>query len=658
VSANRYARPIVALCLLASAGAQEPSVVDRYLTAVARNDWTARDARIAAMRAPAEVEQRQAFVRSKIVELLGGFPERTPLNPRITGSFVRDGYRVEKLIFESRPKFFVTADIYVPSSGHPRYPAVLGVAGHSLTSKAEPVYQRGWISLAKRGFLVLAFDPPGQGERSLYYDPELRRSRVALGTAQHTMAGLPCILTGSSLANYEVWDGIRAFDYLLTRSDVDPKRIAVAGNSGGGTQSAYLAALEPRLASAAPSCFLNTSEKLWTDLGPQDAEQNIIGFLASGLDLKDFALAFAPRPFQFLTATRDFFSIAGAHDAFAEARHIYEIMGHPERVNFFEFNDTHGWSQPRREATYRWFQKWLNDQPLDQGAETQFEVEAESNLWVTPTGQVAASLQGETVQSLNAQLAERLVKQRPHLGREDLRRAIANRIGLPAVRRPVAAHGSGETIELETEEGVRIPARIFTPSGGDPKKPAVVYLDLKGEDIDALVSAGRIVLAPELRGLGHSKLYATSMRAMLVGRTIAGMQTTDLLAAFEYLASRPDVDAKHIGIFAKGNAAAVALFAAALEPRIEKVACEGGPISYLDIVRAPIHDEIADLIVPGVLKDFDLPEVAAAIAPRPVWLVNPRIQSGVREEYKPAENLRSVVRPTGSAFEKVYKDWL
>jgi hypothetical protein len=173
-----------------------------------------------------------------------------------------------------------------------------------------------------------------------------------------------------------------------------------------------------------------------------------------------------------------------------------------------------------------------------------------------------------------------------------------------------------------------------------------------------LVSAGRIVLAPDLRGLGHRKLYATSMRAMLVGRTMPGMQTTDLLAAFDYLASRPDVDAKHIGIFGKGNAAAVALFAAALEPRIEKVACEDGPISYLDLVRAPVHDEIADLIVPGVLKDFDLPEVAAAIAPRPVWLVNPRIQSGVREAYKPAENFRSVERPKGSPFGEIYKDWL
>jgi cephalosporin-C deacetylase-like acetyl esterase len=686
----------VALMAFATTGslcAQEPSIADRYLTAIARQTWTSRDATIASIRTPAEVEQRQQFVRAKLVELLGGFPERNPLNARITGSFARDGYRVEKLIFESRPKFYVTADVYVPTAGHAPYPAVLGVAGHSDASKADPVYQRGWIALAKRGYLVVAFDPPGQGERSQYFDPELGRSRVGIGTPEHSNAGLQCILAGSNLAQYVVWDGIRAVDYLLTRGDVDPKRLAVAGNSGGGMQAAYLAALEPRLAAAAPSCFLTTSEKLWTDLGPQDAEQNIIGSLAAGLDLKDFALAFAPRPFQFLTATRDFFPIVGAHEAFAEARHIYEIMGHAERVNFFEYDDTHGWSQPRREATYRWFQKWLNDQPLDEGAETQFDVEPEPALWATPTGQLETSLKGETVQSLNAQLAERLAKQRPKLSGDALKRAIASRIGVPLIREPrvpaVAHLGEEgrdgyriEKLTLETESGVRIPARLCIPSSGPALMPAVLYVNPNGgrpdADIEALARAGQIVLAPDLRGWDatesdraarppHTSLYRTSMRAMLVGRTMPGMQSTDLLGAFDYLASLPNVDAARIGLFAKGNAIAVALYAAALEPGIRKVICEGGPVSYLEIVRERFHGEIADLIVPGVLQSFDLPEVAAAISPRALWIVNPRMPSGAREapaiaaaQYNPAQaaNFRLLERPAGWPLAKFYGPWL
>lgn len=389
------------------------SMVDRYLTGVAQESWKQRAAAIAAIRTPEQVRARQQYVREKFIELLGGFPEKTPLNPRIAGGFTREGYRVEKLIYESLPKLYVTADVYVPTTGQRPYPAVLGVAGHTDAGKASAIYQRGWIAMAKRGFLVLAFDPPSQGERVQCYDRELGRSRVGTVTAEHTNVGLQCILTGSNLAQYIVWDGIRGIDYLLTRGDVDPKRLAVAGNSGGGMQSAYLAVVEPRLAAAAPSCYLTSSEKLWRDLTPQDAEQNVIGLLAAGLDLMDFPLAFAPRPFQFLTAIRDFFPIAGARDSYAEARRTYAIMGQPDRVDFFEYDDGHGWSKPRREATYRWFQKWLNNRPNDQGAEPEFETEPESNLWATPTGQLATSLKGETVQSLNADLGERLQKQRP-----------------------------------------------------------------------------------------------------------------------------------------------------------------------------------------------------------------------------------------------------
>jgi cephalosporin-C deacetylase-like acetyl esterase len=684
---------LVTSIAIGSLWAQEPSIADRYLTAIASQAWTARNATIASIRTPAEVEQRQRFIRSKLTELLGGFPERTPLHARITGSFARDGYRVEKLIFESRPRFYVTADLYVPTSGHAPFPAVLGVAGHSDASKAEPLYQRGWISLAKRGYLVLAFDPPGQGERSEYFDAELGRSRVGIGTPEHTNAGLQCILTGASLAQYVVWDGIRAVDYLLTRKDVDPKRLAVAGNSGGGMQSAYLAALEPRLAAAAPSCFLTSSEKLWTDLGPQDAEQNIVGSLAAGLDIKDFALTFAPRPFQFLTATRDFFPIAGAHEAFAEASRIYEIMGHPERVNFFEYDDTHGWSQPRREATYRWFQKWLNDQPLDEGAETQFDVEPEPALWATPTGQLETSLKGETVQSLNAQLAERLAKQRPKLAGDALKLAISSRIGVPSIRKPhvpVVSFLGDESrdgyridkLTLETEPGVRISARLYIPSQATGRLPPVLYVNPNGAgpdaDIEALARAGQIVLALALRGWEgmapdrsarppHTALYRTSMRAMLVGRTLPGLAVTDLLGAFDYLASLPQVDPERIGLFAKGNAVAIALYAAALEPGIRKVICEGGPVSYLEIVRQRFHGEIADLIVPGVLQSFDLPEVAAAIAPRTLWIADPRMPSGAREapeiaapQYKPAAatNFRLLERPAGWTLAKVYGPWL
>jgi cephalosporin-C deacetylase-like acetyl esterase len=678
-------------------------MVDDYLTAVARGYWEERTRQISQLKTAADIRQRQTWARAKFIELLGGFPDRTPLNPRITGTLLRDGYRIEKLIFESLPAFYVTANVYVPTSGTGPFPAVLGTAGHSGPGKAQWNYQRAWISLARRGFVVLAFDPPGQGERVQYYDADLGRSRVGIATAEHTMAGLQCILTGTNIARYVIWDGIRAFDYLATRKDVDATRVAAIGNSGGGMLSAYLAITEPRLAVAAPSCFMTSSEKLWEDPGPQDAEQNIVHFISSGLGLADYALVFAPRPFLFLTATQDFFPIAGAHAAFAETRNVYGLLDHPDRVDLFEYNDTHSWSKPRREATYRWLQKWLNNRTED-GVEGDFEVEPESVLRCTPTGQLATSLGGETVQSINAALAERLASGRKALDPERSRALAADRLDIgSAGTSPVPQCSSVgevarpgyriEKIILDTEKGIHVPALVFVPLSGRERYPATLYLNSEGKSADAsdegevtaLVRLGNIVVAPDLRGWGesanrirpgpHNGTYQTAMRALLVGKTMLGMQVTDLLATYEYAASRSDVNPAGISVFGKGNGGVAGLFAAALEPRISKTVCEGCLLSYLAMARAKYHHNLVELVLPGVLRDFDLPDVAASIAPRTLWIVDPRkpsdapeSQETARSEYArafasydragAAKAFRILERPEGWSFEKVYRDWL
>lgn len=645
----------------ASAGLHH--MVDRYLTQVAKGYWEARAQQVARLDSPTEVESRQVYVRKKYIELLGGFPAKTPLHAHISGTFIRHGYRVEKLTFQSQPDFYVTADVYVPTSGKPPYPAVLGTAGHTTSGKAYPLYQDAWIALAKRGFLVLAFDEVGLGERVQYWDPQLNGSRIGIASAEHTVMGMQSLLVGLNLGMYVAWDGVRGVDYLLSRKDVDPKRIAVIGNSGGGNQSAMMAMIDRRLAVAAPSCWMTSSQALWEQFIPQDAEQNVAGFLSSGLDYGDFPLAFAPRPFLFLTATQDFFPISGAHSTFHEAQRIYDVMGHPDHIGFFEYNDTHGWSQPRREATYRWLEKWLMHR-ADNGAEPAISVEPEANLASTRTGQVATSFKGKNVPEMTRERAEKLSANRPHLSPVQLRTAAAKRLGIsltnaladqvPAITQQGVTQRDGYTIHqitLETEPGILVPTLVFVPTqSGVQRKPAILYADAAGKSADAspggeivaLVKAGNIVVAPDLRGWGesaslggrapHTGRYETTMRAFIVGRTMVGMQVIDLLRTFNYLASRPDVNPENITVVGKGNGGVVALFAAAINPRIRKTICEGSLMSYLDLASTTYYDQsLFDVIVPGVLQDFDLPEVAAAIAPRSLRIVNAQSASGSQE---------------------------
>jgi len=641
-------------------------MVDRYLTEIARQHWEARTQTVARITGPSQVKQRQEYIHRKILDSLGGLPARTPLNAHVTGTLQREGYRVEKVIYESQPQFFVTANLYIPTTGKAPYPAVLGAAGHSVNGKAQDLYQTVWISLAKKGFVVLAYDPPGQGERYEYFDAARNKPKYP-STTEHSMSGMQCLLTGTNYARHEIWDGIRGVDYLLTRPEVDPRRIAAAGNSGGGTQTAYLQVLEPRLAVATPSCYLTAWEKLWLVPGPQDAEQDFSGFLKDELDFPDFLIAFAPKPVKMMTAVRDFFPIEGARTTFAEAKRIYEVMGAGERIAFFEYDDTHGWSKPRREATYQWLQQWLNHNPHDDG-EPEIKIEPDANLNCTPTGQVVTSLKGNTIQSLNAKLADEMYSSRTVARLADpakVRATVAARIGLDTTLQVPRVSSVGnvqrqnyriEKITLETEKGISVPALVFVPEAGGARKPGVIVVNAQGKSVDAgpggdlemLAASGHIVLAPDLRGLGESASpkgnsgyegsFQTSMRAILLGKTLVGMQTADLLQCFRYLASRADVNPSRIAVIGKGNAGVVAIYAAAFEPRIQKAAAEGSIPSYMSLALSKEPPRTAiEIAVPGVLRDFDLPDLHKLISPRPLSLVE---------------------RTPGQSFAAAYGDWL
>lgn len=617
-----------------------------------------------------DVTARRQYVRDRMLRSIGGLPERTPLNARVMGVIEHDDYRIEKIIFESQPQLYVTANLYVPKKGKGPYPAILFPLGHEGGAKAHLAWQQMLVNLARKGYVALAWDPLGQGERVQLYDEDFGASKVIRSTTEHTILGTQTLLVGDALARYFIWDGIRALDYLLTRPEVDTKRVGCTGNSGGGTLTAYLSALDDRIQVAAPSCYITSWRRLLETLGPQDAEQCLPSWIADGLDHADFVYAFAPKPYLILSAIRDFFSITGSRETYAEASRTYDLLGAGEKVKMVEADDGHGYTKPRRLAAYSWFDRWLKNS--DQKAQ-EFEVSplSEEELNCTATGQVATSLGGETVFSLNQKRAQ-LLKRTATTASQIVSLIGYEKISGPAVTRPFGViERQGYRIEkliYETESGIVIPSLLFVPSG-EGKRPGVIYVHGMGktaaiDDVESVVRSGMVVLAIDARGFGETRMasenngsdwpryfgdFESAMTLLLSGTTLTGLRAKDISRGVDLLASRPEVDAGRlygVGVEAGGIPL---LHAAVLDSRISKLALERTLASYQSIVDHRIHRNVFEHVIPGVLKYYDLPDLVRMMNQRQVRIVdavNPLGQmialGEVRKQYSSAVRRKAV----------------
>lgn len=288
-----------------------PRMVHEFFVAEARKAENAHRRRWRELRSQADAERYVHLVRERCRMSFGPNPRRTPLNARITGTVERDAYKIEKVIFESRPGFPVTANLYLPKDANTRLPAIVGTCGHSTNGKASEFYQSFSQGLARLGYACLIYDPIGQGERLQYPNEELK-SEVGIGVREHLYAGNQQFLVGEFFGNWRAWDGIRALDYLVTRPEIDPNRIGVTGNSGGGTMTTWLCGLDDRWAMAAPSCFVTTLRRNLENELPQDTEQCPPDVFPLGLEHIDFLAAMAPKPVIILAKERDYFDVRGA----------------------------------------------------------------------------------------------------------------------------------------------------------------------------------------------------------------------------------------------------------------------------------------------------------------------------------------------------------
>ncbi len=599
-----------------------------------------------ALKTPEQIRTYQERLRAEFIESLGGFPERTPLRPRITGRLEGDGFRAEKLIYESRPGFHVTAVLYLPEA-EPPYPGVLVPCGHSENGKTAELYQRAAILMARNGLAVLCYDPIGQGERKQLLQDSADRPEPAKGrfrpTEEHNLAGVAPILLGRNLATYRIWDGIRSIDYLAGRNDIDETRIGCTGNSGGGLMTSYLMALDPRIVAAAPSCFITTTRRKNDDPGPGDAEQNIYAQTAYGMDHADYILMRAPKPTLILAATKDFVPIAGAWETYRQAKRLYTRMGVAERVDLVEADEKHGFSLHLRTGACRWMRRWLLNR-ADEVTEPEFDVFSDRQLQCTPQGQVLLMEGARSVFQLyraeETELRSRRERAWQGMNDQEKRAKVRETAGiraLPEIPAP-AAQAAGtvrragyriEKLILKSEGGFPLPALRFLPEHS--RGEWTLYLDGRGKQagagvggpIESLVRSGNPVLAVDLTGLGETE--STAWRydprhmgnnsaeyfiAYMLGRSLVGMRAEDLLACARFLSVSGE-DAKGVNLVAAGRAGVAALHAAAVEPQLfRRVEIRDSIDSWRRVVESGITVDQLENTVHGALRWYDLENLA------------------------------------------------
>ncbi|MBK6480021.1 MAG: acetylxylan esterase [Saprospiraceae bacterium] len=642
------------------------SMRTNFLNSLASKLYEARDREIAQLHTKRDWQDRQIKMKGKLLESIGIFPEKTPLNPKITGIINKDGYRIEKILFESRPGFYVTGCLFIPENRNTTLPAVLNLIGHEQESYHEPLDQVIIQNLVKKGMIVFTIDPLGQGEHVQYFDPKINFSSIGYSVIEHSYFGNLCFLSGESSAKYFIWDGIRAIDYLVSRSEVDPERIGVTGFSGGGTVTNYLAALDPRVKVSIPSSWSNTCRRVSEMKGTQDAETFFIHGLKKGITVEDLLEVRAPKPTLLTFTSRDeYLSLQGARDTYREAKKAYVSFGAADQLDMVEDDSKH-WLTPKiRLAIYSFFMKHFN-MPGDP-AEVEAEIIPGKELLVTASGQIATSIGGNMVFDINKKSSQKLIEHL-ELSRKSITKHLASvrekAKEISGYIKPCCENvepiingryqRNGYTVNkyaLPGEGDYAIPFLLFVPDDLKPKHRAIVYLHADGKakeakpggEIEELVMKGYIVAAADLLGVGETVCSVTRGMAdaytgVLIGRSLVGIQAGDIVRVVNYLKLHTGVDPLQIVAVANKEMCLPLLHAAVFDPSIKSVILISPLISYRSIIMNRIHkigltarkgggyhhpyEVDFSWGIAGVLRGYDLPDLMGCIAPRKLVLAN------------------------------------
>lgn len=611
-------------------------------------------------------ERRRPEMKKRMLEMLGlgSLPPRGPLRATTTGILQRERYSIEKVVFQSSPGLYVTGNFYLPHATSAKdrpAPVILYLCGHAphpLGAKFNYQDRAAWF--AAHGFACLILDTLEFGEVP------------GIHHGLHDLNMWRWLSLGYTPAGTEVWNAMRAIDYLETRPEVDVKRLGVTGISGGGATTWYLAAVDERVQAAAPVCSTYTfgsQARNWRAAGQCDC---IYFHNTYRQDFPLVAALIAPRPLLMISGRKDGdFPPDGYHEVFQRSKRVFELYGAADRVS--EFDDEVGHSDPPQflRAARQWMQRWLREDltplPMETNAAPRETAEDLACLKEWPRDAINDQIHDQLTQpvrvmtlksradwakrktALRATLDEKVFGFFPKESIPFETRVSRNEGGWAARY----ANYKDVSFQIEPGEpgkpGARVRAQLLTPKAGATGKPLLIYVKRPGDsiyflDLDELLPVlGRhsvLILNPRFSegSIPADQYRDIQMTAAWCGRTIAAMQIWDVLRAVEWVLSEEKLSPSEISVFGKGETGIVALYAALRDARITRVILSEPPAS---------HWEGPALL--NILRISDLNEMAGTLAPRELVSLTPWPGSfDVTREIYRMERATAQLRQAGS----------
>jgi dienelactone hydrolase len=589
-------------------------------------------------------EAERARLRQQILFAAGlwPMPEKPPLNARIWNRIERDGYTVEKVWFQSLPGFYVGGSLYRPIDPKPKsHPGVLSPHGHArlgrLSESETASYQARGLTLARIGCTAFMWDMIDYNDSARHLSGDYEDETYAVvHRAPWAHEQDDRMLWNLNALGFQLWNSIRALDFIAQLPEVDPNRLACTGESGGGTQTYNLYAVDDRLHAAAPVCMVSA----YMQGGCVCENAPLLRIDTNNVDI---GATIAPKPLLLVSSTQDWTRHTPQVEYPAIAK-IYDLYGAADHVAQVQIDAPHGYNKAMREAVYRWLATWF-DLPIGQDyTEPPYETEPCGNLLAFIDGLPDGAITNH--QQLFQQCIEAAGKALETYRPESLDRLDENRRVLgQALRIAVGYDDSGVTLQRKTEtqfaglacrdgvligdrRGVRVPFRSFTPD--TPAGVSILLIHPQGINalyspmVRDLLARGHAVFAIDPFGVGQNvgeqnpeqprgstKFFTT------FNRTDDAERIYDIVLALRYILSTGPQAVNVVGFDDAGLWTLVA--GAVLEPR--DTTCRFA-IDTAGLNTADHRDYLCRLPIPGILKAGGLPNAAALVAPHDLLLHN------------------------------------